>query len=185
MGGRILTAGRPPGAFPGPPGAEFPFRSPRAALCPRCARASRARPALRRRCPRCWSAPGAEGRAPGLPESSGEQGSILSILSILSSREEQAPRQLPFPEKMLRPRRSGSPRLPETATSRPPRPFAASFCHERKVLSVLSLSPPFGTAPGLEGTVRAGAGWGGEWKKGGVISYLFIYLAPSSLRSPW
>lgn len=40
--------------------------------------------------------------------------------------------------------------------------------------------PAFGTGPDREGAA-VGAG-GGE---GGVISYLFIYLALSSLRSPW
>lgn len=98
-----------------------------------------------------------------------------------------------FPEKMLRARRCGSPRLPEPAVPSFPTalsgPFSARFNHETKLLSVVSFSPP--SAPDLAGKGRRGPGAVEE----GGSSPLFIYLfraflpqvamvIPSSLSLP-
>lgn len=161
------------GTAPGPPSAQSPFQSPRAALPPRSPGRSAAVRGAGARPDRSGSR---RQRAPGLSERSRSGGEKGCILSIPSSHEEQAPRQLPGEDApATATRESLAPRNCGPFPTAVPRPFAARFYHERKVLSVVSFAPPL--APDLAWKGRRGPG---GMEKGG--SYLLlIYLFSSFL----
>lgn len=160
-------------ASPGFLSAEFPFQSRRASLF--CA--SRAPPPLSAVLERGRTGPAAEGRAPGLAERSRSREGKGGTLSILSSHEERAPKQLSGEDAAATAmRESPAPPKLRSLPHRSTRLLAARFHHERKVLSVVSFSPPL--APDLAWKGRRGPGGVEEGGSYPLLIYLFSSFLP-------